>query len=191
MIKIYIHLNDLLNTFNGERKVFKATNNATVLKIGILKNVHNLETVETSHGDLALGYDFTNVFANLLAKFNQYCCFKYFYNYVKKKNSRKWKSPKFTFKAKCMMEGCPIVAKVQQLFSDENSLKEKLTTHFDRDIYHKLGTVKPRKVITKEKYNACKLFQENTKLKPSIVYRKNLFNLNEPSFAPGHRSGFL
>ena len=31
------------------------------------------------------------------------------------------------------------------------------------------------------------MFQENTKLKPSTVYWKNLFNLNEASFAPGHR----
>ena len=30
-----------------------------------------------------------------------------------------------------MMEGCPIVAKVQQLFSDENNLEEKLTIQFD------------------------------------------------------------
>ena len=77
-----------------------------------------------------------------------------------------------------MMEGCPFVAKVQQLFSDENTLEEKLTIQFDGDIYHKLGDVKVRKIIDNEKYNAYNLFQENTKLKPSTVYRKNLFNLN-------------
>ena len=67
----------------GDGKVFKANNNATVLKIHIPKNVQNLDIVET------------NVFANLLAKFNKYCCFNFFYNYVKKKNSRKWRSAKF------------------------------------------------------------------------------------------------
>ena len=88
-----------------------------------------------------------------------------------------------------MMEGCPFVAKVQQLFSDENTLEEKLTIQFDEDIYHKLGDVKARKIIENEKYNAYNLLQENTKLKPSTVYRKNLFNLNETSFGAGQRSG--
>ena len=44
-------------------------------------------------------------------------------------------------------------------------------------------------MIRNEKYNAYNLFQENTKLKSSTVYRKNLFNLNETSFGAGHRSG--
>ena len=169
--------------------MFKANNNATVLKIDIPKNIQNLDIVETNNGKLAFGYDYTNVFANLLAKFNKYCCFKFFYNYVKKKNSRKWRSPKFTVKAKCMMEGCPVVAKVQQLFPDENTLEEKLTIQFGGDIYHKLGDVKARKIIDNRKYNAYNLFQENTKLEPSTVYWKTLFNLNETSFGAGHRSG--
>ena len=87
------------------------------------------------------------------------------------------------------MEGCPVVAKVQQLFSDENTLEEKLTIQFDEDIYHKLGDVKARKIIENEKYNAYNLFQENTKLKPSTVYQKNLFNLNGTSSGAGNRSG--
>ena len=87
------------------------------------------------------------------------------------------------------MEGCPVVAKVQQLFSDENTLEEKLTIQFDGDIYHKLGDVKARKIIDNEKYNAYNLFQENTKLKPSTVYQKNLFNLNGTSSGAGNRSG--
>ena len=87
------------------------------------------------------------------------------------------------------MEGCPVVAKVQQLFSDENTLEEKLTIQFDGDIYHKLGDVKARKIIDNEKYNAYNLFQENSKLKPSTVYQKNLFNLNGTSSGAGNRSG--
>ena len=70
----------------GDGKVFKANNNTTVLKIDIPKNIQNLDIVETNNGELPFGYDYTNVFANLLAKFNKYCCFKFFYNYVKKKN---------------------------------------------------------------------------------------------------------
>ena len=101
-----------------------------MLKIGIPKNVQNLEIIETNHGELAFEYHYTNVFANLLAKFNKYCCFKFFYNFVKIKNSRKWRSLKFTVKAKCMM----VVAKVQQLFSDESTLEEKLTIQFDGDV---------------------------------------------------------
>ena len=58
-------------------KVFKANNNATVLKIDIPKNIQNLDIVETNNGELAFGYDYTNVFANLLVKFNKYCCFKF------------------------------------------------------------------------------------------------------------------
>ena len=77
----------------------------------------------------------------------------------------------------------------QQLFSDENTLEDKLKIRFDGDIYHELGDVKARKIIDKEKYNAYNLFQENTKLKPSTAYRKNLFNLNETSFEAGHRIG--
>ena len=88
-----------------------------------------------------------------------------------------------------MMEGCSVVAKVQKLFSDENNLEEKLTIQFDGDIYHKIGDFKTGKIIDTKKYNAYNLFQENTKLKPSTVYWKNLFNLNETSFGAGHRSG--
>ena len=171
--------------------MFKANNNATVLKIDIPKNVQNLNIFETNNGELAFEYDHPNVFANLLVKFKKYCCFKFFYKYVKKKNSRKWRPPKFTVKVKCMKEGCPVVSKVQQLFSDENTPEEKLTIQLDGDIYHKLGDVKARKIIDNEKYNAYNLFQENTKLKPSTVYRKNLFNLNETSFGAGHRSRVL
>ena len=86
----------------GDGKVFKANNNATLLKIDIPKNVQNLDIVETNNGELAFGYD-------------------------------------YTVKAKCMMEGCPVAAKVQQLFSDESTFEEKLTIQFDGDIYHKLG----------------------------------------------------
>ena len=59
-----------------------------------------------------------------------------------------------------------VVAKVQQLFSDENTLEEKLTIQFDGDIYRKLGYAKARKIIDNETYNAYNLFQENAKLKP-------------------------
>ena len=59
-----------------------------------------------------------------------------------------------------------VVAKVQQLFSDENTLEEKLTIQFDGDIYRKLGYAKARKIIDNEIYNAYNLFQENAKLKP-------------------------
>ena len=41
----------------GDGKVFKATNSTTVLKIGIPKNVQNLEIAESNNGKL--------VFANL------------------------------------------------------------------------------------------------------------------------------
>ena len=37
---------------NGGWKVFKATNNATVLKISVPKNVQNLEIVKTNYGEL-------------------------------------------------------------------------------------------------------------------------------------------
>ena len=59
-----------------------------------------------------------------------------------------------------------VVAKVQQLFSDENTLEEKLTIQFDGDIYRKLGYAKARKIIDNEICNAYNLFQENAKLKP-------------------------
>ena len=49
----------------GDGKVFKATNNATVLKISIPKNVQNLEIVETNNGELVFGYDYTNAFTNV------------------------------------------------------------------------------------------------------------------------------
>ena len=48
--------------------MFKANNNATVLKIDTPKNVQNLNIVETNNGELAFEYDHTNVFANLLVK---------------------------------------------------------------------------------------------------------------------------
>ena len=93
----------------GDGKVFKATNNVTLLNIGIPKNVQYPEIVETNHGKF--GYDYTSVFANLLEKFNKYCCFKLFYNHFKKNNSRERRSLKFTVKAKCRMEDCLVVAK--------------------------------------------------------------------------------
>ena len=45
-------------------KVFKANNNATLLNINIPKNDQYLDIVETNNGELAFGYDYTNVFAN-------------------------------------------------------------------------------------------------------------------------------
>ena len=41
----------------GDGNVFRATNNATVLKIGIPKNVQNLDVAEANNGELAFGYD--------------------------------------------------------------------------------------------------------------------------------------
>ena len=55
----------------GNGKVFKASKNATVLKTGVPKNVQNLTIAEKDHGELVLGYNYTNVLVNLLAKFNK------------------------------------------------------------------------------------------------------------------------
>ena len=88
------------------------THKKNTIKTDVLPEVNDLEVVETNKGDLAFGYNYTNVSADLLKKFNKYCSFKFIYNYVKRKNTRKWCLPPFTIKAQCMMDSCPVVAKI-------------------------------------------------------------------------------
>ena len=98
--------------------------------------------VETNKGELAFGYSYTNVFAKILIKFKQLCCFKFTYNYMRKEKTRKWRFPRFTVKAKCMMEGCPVAAKIQQFYFDKYTLKNKLTISFEGDVDLKVGFLK-------------------------------------------------
>ena len=54
------------------------------IKIANKKDVppgaNDLEVVEINEVDLAFGYNYLNVFASLLIKFNKYCSFKFIYN---------------------------------------------------------------------------------------------------------------
>ena len=59
----------------GDGNVFRASNNATVLKIGIPKNVQNLDVVEVNNGELAFGYDHQCGF-KLISKIQQVLLFQ-------------------------------------------------------------------------------------------------------------------
>ena len=56
------------------------------LKIKIANKKHvppeanDLEVLEINEADLAFGYNYSNVLANLLIQFNKYCSFKFIYN---------------------------------------------------------------------------------------------------------------
>ena len=54
------------------------------IKIANIKDVppeaNDLKVVETNEADLAFGYNYSNLFANLLIKVNKYCSFKFIYN---------------------------------------------------------------------------------------------------------------
>ena len=54
------------------------------IKIANKKDVppgaNDLEVAEINEADLPFGYNYLNVFANLLIKFKKYCSFKFIYN---------------------------------------------------------------------------------------------------------------
>ena len=54
------------------------------IKIAHKKDVppgaNDLEVIEIHEADLAFGYNYSNVFVNLLIKVNKYCSFKFSYN---------------------------------------------------------------------------------------------------------------
>ena len=130
--------NEILSVINlignaksfGNGKIFRANNAENIIKAEVLPEVNNLvvvKVVETNKGDLAFGYNYTNAFANLLKNFNKYCSFEFIYNHVKRQNTRKWRLPRFTDNAECMMDNCPVVAKIQQFYLDRIELENKLT----------------------------------------------------------------
>ena len=113
-----------------------------MIKTDVPPKLEDVEMVETNKGELAFGYSYANIFAKILMKFNQLCCFKFTYNYVRKEKTRKWRLPRFTVKAKYMMENCPVVGKIQQFYFDTYTLKNKLTISFESDVDLKVGDLK-------------------------------------------------
>ena len=61
----------------GDGNVFPAKNTKNTIKTDVPPDVNDLEVVETSKSDFAFGHNYTNVFADLLKKFNKYCSFKF------------------------------------------------------------------------------------------------------------------
>ena len=172
----------------GDGNVIRAKNANITIKTDVLPELEDGEIVETNKGELAFGYNYTNVFSKILMKFNQLCCFKFTYNYVKKEKTRKWRLPRFTVKAKCIMDDCSVEAKIQQFYLDMSTLENKLTIYLEGEVYHKVGNLKSRIIIDNEKSKIYNYFQENPKEKPSSVYRKKLHGLGEESFMSGNRT---
>ena len=112
-------------------------------------------------------------------KFNQQCSFKFTYNYVKKEKTRMQRLPKFTVKAKCMMKEWPVLAKIQQLYSDKHTLENNLRISFESDVCHKVWDLKSRRIIDNEKSKIHNYIQENPKEKPSAVYKKKLHDIGQ------------
>ena len=105
-------------TKNGSINVLSLIGNAKLFgdgKVFRTKNTNKLndfEVVETSKDNLAFGYIYSNVFADLLKNFNKYCILKFICNYIKRENTRKWRLPRFTVKTQCMIDNCTVIAKL-------------------------------------------------------------------------------
>ena len=135
----------------GDGNVIRAKNANITIKTEVPPELEDMEIVETNKGELAFEYSYTNVFSKILMKFNQLCCFKFTYNYLKKVKTRKWRLSRFTVNAKCMMDHCPVEAKIQQFYLDKSTLENKLTIYFGGDVYNKVGKLKSRRIIDNEK----------------------------------------
>ena len=172
----------------GDGNVIRAKNSNITIKTDVSTEQEDVEIVETNKGELAFGYNYTNVFSKILMKFNHLCCFKFTYSYVKKEKTRKWRLPRLTANAKCMMDDCPVEAKIQKFYLDKSTIENKLAIYFEGGVYHKVGNLKSRRIIGNEKSKIYNYFQEDPKEKPSSVYRKKLHDLGEESFMSGSRT---
>ena len=153
----------------GDGNVIQTKNANFIIKTDLPPDLEDVEIVEANKGELAFGYNYTVVFTKILMKFNQLCCFKFICNYVKKEKTRKWRLPRFTVKAKYMMEDRTVVAKIQHFYFGKYTLENKLTVSFEDDVYRKVGDLKSRRIIDNEKSKIYNYFQENPKDKPSAV----------------------
>eukprot|EP00111_Clytia_hemisphaerica_P004161 TCONS_00011901-protein len=156
------------------------------LKIDIPDGLNTLKINRGSkENKFAAGY--TNYFADVLLKLNNCCSFKFVYNFVKKKDSRKKISPLFTVKAKCAMEGCPVKVTIQR-YENSKGPDEFLKVRFSGDIKHRRGDLKARKLSHKKKSELEDYFKQS-KSKPSIAYRDKLASMDPLQFASGNRDG--
>ena len=108
---------------------------------------------------IAFGYNYTNFFIDIIKKYNTFCSLTFTRNFIRREDSRKQKSLKYTVKAACQMDGCPAKVTIQQLACVKNNFENIFTLTFQANINHKRGDLKARRLIDAKKLKFIQSFK--------------------------------
>ena len=107
----------------------------------------------------AFGYNYTNFFSDIIKKYNPFCSLKFTRSFIRREDSRKQETPKFTVEAACLMDGCPAKVIIQQLACGKNNFGNIFTLTFQGNIKHKRGDLKARRLIDVKKLTFIQSFK--------------------------------
>ena len=116
--------------------------------------------------------NYANYFSRLIKPLNRYCSFNFYYNFVKRNNSRKNRTPLFTVQARCALNECPAKITIQRQVNESGEPNNYLTILFQGDVCHLVGDIQPRLITHDEKEKIQSEFIADSKLKSSTLYRK-------------------
>ena len=100
-----------------------------VSKIEIPKDFDKLDVVIGSKEN-CFSVNYTNYFCLLIKPLNEYCSFNFYYNFIKKNNSRKKRTPLFIVRARCAMTECPMKITIQLQVNESGEPNNYLTVFF-------------------------------------------------------------
>ena len=138
---------------------------------------------------IGFGYIYTNIFTDIIKKYNPFCSLKFTRIFIRQEDSRKKKEPKFTIKAACQMNGCPVKVTTQQLACGRNNFENIFTLTFQGNIKHKRGDLKAKRLIDAKKTGIYSKFQNNLNIKPSNLFKEKLGLLDQDQYGFNNRSG--
>ena len=164
---------------------FYAILKEAVSKIEITKDFDKLDVVISSK-EHRWSINYANYFSRLIKPLNQYCCFNFYYNFVKK-----------LIAEESVLRCSTLKPDVQwmDVREDYNPVTSKwessnyLTVLFQGDVCHLVGGIQARRITHNEKKKIQSQFIADSKLKPSTLYRKKIADIENRSFAGGNRTG--
>ena len=133
--------------------------------------------------------EWTTVMADVVAKVNPYCSFRFKYHWMKKQPSRKGSNYCFRTKGSCTFSGCPMECVIAVVSYDQSNHPSSLSLHLSfgtTTVCHRVGERHARAI----KGNRRKALVRDLKnQKPSSIRHQRLLQLTPAAYHSGKRDG--
>ena len=116
--------------------------------------------------------NYANYFSCLIKRLNEYYSFNFYYNFIKKNNGRRKRSPLFTVKRRCAMNECSVNITVQRQINLSWELNNSLTVFIQSDASYLVDGAQVQIIIHDEKKKMQSKFTSYSRFELSTLYRK-------------------